>query len=300
MTVRTQLVWGKAWIPFLLIVSAIYAEEYVPGVYYYEDQGLFAEFDGGRVYSEQYNDGPAYDFGGRLVFTFDDVVFDDSLDRILDVLADHDIPAIFFLCGVHLGAVAPTEVRPRLERMLADGHEIGNHSWTHDQFDRGQYADGLEDEKEIAADLDLLEMRVNEILGRPYRFRYVRPPYGIRGNDYHRLDDRIARPGTVDRVLAERNQHLVLWHINSLDYLIVPGGEYDPTELPDLAAERVRLSRGGVVLFHANAYTASTIESTIAAIMAGGTVSTSRVRAVTLGEIYAIKYGPDGSLTQRR
>lgn len=281
-----------------LVVSALPAqEEVVRGMYYFEDQGLYTEIGGERVYSERYHDGVAIDFGGRLVFTFDDVVFDESLDRILDVLAAHEIHAVFFLSGRHIADADRTAIAPRLERMIDEGHLIGNHSFTHDQFDRGIYADGYHDERDIGADLDRLEALVDDMLGHHYAMRYVRPPFGIRGNGERSAEQRMAIPGAVDRVLAERGQDLVLWHINSLDFLIVPGSRYSPEQLPSLAAERVRASTGGVLLFHSNRFTASVIEETVSAVLSTRTSDGTAVRSATIEEIYTIKYGPDRSLT---
>lgn len=274
--------------------------ETVRGIYYYEDQGLFTVLDGNRVYSEQYHDGRAIDFGGRIVFTFDDVVFDASLDHILDALAERRIRAVFFLSGTHMAGVNVREITPRLERMIADGHEIGNHGFHHDQFDRGIYADGHHDSRDISEDLDLLESLIDEALGYHYAVRSVRPPFGIRGNNSAGAEERMAREGTVDRVVAERGQDLVLWHINSLDFLVVPGGRYSPQDLPQLAAQRVAESLGGVILFHSNGFTASVIDETIDAILATRTRVGDPVHPVELAQIYRIKYRPDRYLMQVR
>ena len=47
-------------------------------------------------------------------------------ERILDVLKQRNLPATFFMIGQHVAA-APELAR----RVLAEGHEIGNHSLTH-------------------------------------------------------------------------------------------------------------------------------------------------------------------------
>lgn len=49
-----------------------------------------------------------------------------ALPRILDLLRDHGLPATFFVPGVVI------DMYPALcERMVADGHEIGHHGYTH-------------------------------------------------------------------------------------------------------------------------------------------------------------------------
>lgn len=73
--------------------------------------------------------GPS-DWRGRtdlsaVALTFDDGPSDDS-ERVLDVLAEHAIKATFFVVGRFV------ERRPALaRRVVSEGHEIGNHSYSH-------------------------------------------------------------------------------------------------------------------------------------------------------------------------
>ena len=63
-----------------------------------------------------------------IAFTFDDGPSESTPD-LLRVLADHDVPATFFQCGVNV------ERLPEIAREVARrGHEIGNHSHTHPKF----------------------------------------------------------------------------------------------------------------------------------------------------------------------
>src|SRR5579862_2964595 len=60
-----------------------------------------------------------------LALTFDDGP-SESTERILDVLARHNVPATFFQIGANV------ERLPSVARSIAAaGHEIGNHSHTH-------------------------------------------------------------------------------------------------------------------------------------------------------------------------
>ncbi|MBT2456190.1 polysaccharide deacetylase family protein, partial [Streptomyces sp. ISL-86] len=61
-----------------------------------------------------------------MVLTFDDGPDPRYTPGILDTLARHRVRAMFFVCGE-----MATENRDLLRRMSAEGHVIGNHTWTH-------------------------------------------------------------------------------------------------------------------------------------------------------------------------
>ncbi|MFG2989103.1 polysaccharide deacetylase family protein [Streptomyces sp. NPDC048257] len=61
-----------------------------------------------------------------MVLTFDDGPDPRYTPAILDALARYGVRAMFFVCGE-----MATENRDLLRRMAAEGHVIGNHTWTH-------------------------------------------------------------------------------------------------------------------------------------------------------------------------
>src|SRR3954470_9884162 len=62
----------------------------------------------------------------QLALTFDDGPNDPHTLHLLDVLANHQVKATFFLIGKHVAA------RPDIARCIgAAGHVIGNHTFTH-------------------------------------------------------------------------------------------------------------------------------------------------------------------------
>ena len=63
---------------------------------------------------------------GLIALTFDDGPDPDWTPQILDVLAAEHVPATFFVVGVN-GVGEPDLLR----RIVDEGHEIGNHSYTH-------------------------------------------------------------------------------------------------------------------------------------------------------------------------
>lgn len=61
--------------------------------------------------------------GNKVALTFDDGP-DQWTDPILDVLADEGVKATFFVIGEKVTA-------DNVRRICDDGHEIGNHTWSH-------------------------------------------------------------------------------------------------------------------------------------------------------------------------
>src|ERR1051326_5576475 len=63
---------------------------------------------------------------GQMALTFDDGPNDPHTMHLLDVLARHNAKATFFLIGSYV------RQRPEIARaVLAAGHEIGNHTYSH-------------------------------------------------------------------------------------------------------------------------------------------------------------------------
>jgi peptidoglycan/xylan/chitin deacetylase (PgdA/CDA1 family) len=63
---------------------------------------------------------------GNICLTFDDGPDPDWTPRVLDALAEHGMVATFFVIGCQArrqGAL--------VKRVVAAGHEIGNHTWSH-------------------------------------------------------------------------------------------------------------------------------------------------------------------------
>jgi peptidoglycan-N-acetylglucosamine deacetylase len=94
---------------------------------------------GGRVAAERYDELPtqvtierrAPAPRGRVALTFDDGPDPEFTPAVLDVLAQYGVKATFFMIGSRV------ERDPELvRRLVAEGHEIGNHSFSHPDFGR--------------------------------------------------------------------------------------------------------------------------------------------------------------------
>lgn len=129
--------------------------------------------------------------GNRVYLTFDDGPDAQWTARILDLLAEANMRATFFVVGRQARAQAPL-----LRRIVAQGHEIGNHSWSHrhpwtmlPSAARKEVHDGA--------------AAIADIIGQGARF--LRPPHG-----------RLRR--CMIEAAASRGQQLVLWHRSAVDW----------------------------------------------------------------------------------
>jgi peptidoglycan-N-acetylglucosamine deacetylase len=101
----------------------------------------------------------------KLVISFDDGPDPRWTPKILDVLKEKHVPAVFFV----VGEVA-NEHPDIIKREYAEGHEIGNHTFTHPQFDQIS-------KTELKWQLNLTQRLIESTLG--VKTILFRPPYGI-------------------------------------------------------------------------------------------------------------------------
>ncbi|WP_407921104.1 delta-lactam-biosynthetic de-N-acetylase [Brevibacillus migulae] len=101
-----------------------------------------------------------------LYLTFDNGYENGYTAKILDILKAKKVPAIFFVTGHYV-----KDQPELLKRMTAEGHLIGNHSWSHPDMTR------VSNEK-IRDELDRVKEQVAQVTGQQ-QMRYLRPPRGI-------------------------------------------------------------------------------------------------------------------------
>ncbi|MHA6483193.1 delta-lactam-biosynthetic de-N-acetylase [Paenibacillus sp. strain BS8-2] len=102
----------------------------------------------------------------ELFLTFDNGYENGYTSRILDVLKEKNVPALFFVTGHYV-----KDQPDLLKRMVNDGHLIGNHSWSHP--DMTQLS-----EQQIATELAKVKEQVTQLTGQQ-AMEYLRPPRGI-------------------------------------------------------------------------------------------------------------------------
>lgn len=155
--------------------------------------------------------------GRRVALTFDDGPDPQRTPAMLDLLARQGVRATFFVVG------ARAEAHPELvRRMAAEGHVVGNHSYTHSwRFPLRSLGRTMEELR-----------RTGEVLQRitGLRPRLFRPPFGV------------TNP-TIARAVRRLGLDPVGWSIRSLDTM---------GQSPERVAARIlrRLHPGAVILLH--------------------------------------------------
>lgn len=153
-----------------------------------------------------------------VALTFDDGPTDADADAVLDVLADRDVPATFYVNGKDVEDNDAT-----MRRLVEDGHEIGNHTWSHRRMvfvSPGTVAEEIESTDEA--------IRATGYDG-PLTFR---PPYG-------------KKLVTLPLYLAEHDRLTVTWDVAYEDW----SGNPQPSE--DIIEATVANTRpGSIILLH--------------------------------------------------
>ncbi len=101
-----------------------------------------------------------------LYLTFDNGYENGFTGNILDTLKAKKVPAAFFVTGHYV------KTQPELlKRMYAEGHIIGNHSWSHPDMTQVTSS-------RLREELDKVQTAVSQVTGQK-EMRYLRPPRGI-------------------------------------------------------------------------------------------------------------------------
>jgi peptidoglycan-N-acetylglucosamine deacetylase len=127
-----------------------------------------------------------------LAMTFDDGPHPSLTPKLLDLLKERNIKCTFFLIGKQV-KMYPDLVR----RIVAEGHEIGNHTWTHCSLTSRSDA-------QIRSELKQSEDAVFEVA--QVRPKLVRPPYGA-------INNRIK-----DMMFTEFGYSTIMWSVDPQDW----------------------------------------------------------------------------------
>ena len=101
----------------------------------------------------------------KVALTFDDGPDPDWTPKILDILKKKKAPGTFFVIGENAN-----QYDNIVKREYAHGDEIGNHTFTHPEFETIK-------KSELEIQLNLTELLIESSLG--VKTTLFRPPYGI-------------------------------------------------------------------------------------------------------------------------
>ena len=184
-----------------------------------------------------------------VALTFDDGPNPATTNQALDTLSKYGIKATFFVLGKNVSG--NEEI---LKRMKADGHVIGNHSWSHPVLSKLS----LDEAKKQITDT---EAALTKVLGSSSKL--MRPPYGAITDDIRNSLDLSFIMWDVDSldwkskneasILTEiqrevKNGSIILMHdihaetVNALPKVIdyLKGQGYDFVTVPDLLDSRLQ------------------------------------------------------------
>ena len=189
---------------------------------------------------------------GQKLFalTFDDGPWPKFTEAILEILAEYDAKATFYMVGDVVRS------HPKIARKVRDGgHAVGNHSWSHPSRPRNPVAEVQKTNAEIKKVLGVL----------PSTFR---PPYGI-------LKNGLAKQANKD------NMPVVNWSADS--------GDWRRPSAEKIASRVLRqASPGGIALMHDGGGPRSRTVQALPIIIRG--LQDRGYRLVTVPELLKARY----------
>ena len=185
----------------------------------------------------------------EIALSFDDGPHPRYTPIILDILAEYGIKATFFMVGENVRYYSAAA-----EAVVAAGHEIGNHTFTHRKIN-------LMNEHEILQEIANCEEAVASVSEQ--KLHFIRPPEG-------HLND------TMRRVIGSLDYRIVLWDVDTRDWAHTP---------PETITKHVldTVQAGDIILMHDfigyNSPTPEALRQVIPARLERG------FRFVTVGEL---------------
>ncbi len=127
-----------------------------------------------------------------VAITFDDGPSPKLTPKLLDLLKERNIKATFYVVGTNAA-----EYPEILQRMVAEGHEIGNHTWNHPTLTKLSSSG-------VKSQIDRSNAAIEKAVG--IRPTTMRPPYGA-------TNSRLNRSMNADYGLK-----VIMWSVDPLDW----------------------------------------------------------------------------------
>lgn len=171
--------------------------------------------------------------GNKIALTFDDGPDDYYTPKILDILGNKKVPATFFVVGQQI------QWYPNmLNRIVKEGHALGNHSWSHPKFSNLTTS-------QIKEEISRTENEIAILTGER-KTTLFRPPYG----DFTNADLNLV---------SELGYKFILWSVDTLDWTGLSAEEI-------IAIVRRDLSPGAIVLQHSLKMSPGILDGTVKAL----------------------------------
>ena len=188
--------------------------------------------------------------GSEIAMTFDDGPHPKLTPMLLDMMKERGIKGTFFLVGKNVA-----EYPEIAQRIVAEGHEVANHSWAHPQLTK-LAPDALK--KEIADTNDAIHRATG------IQTTLMRPPYGA------------INAAITKRLNEEFGLTIAMWSVDSIDWRI-----RNAAHVTKLITEKA--APGAIILAH------DIHPSTVQAMPAVfDTLSAKGYKFVTMSELIAL------------
>ena len=168
----------------------------------------------------------------KVALSFDAAWGNEDTQKILEILAKHNVHATFFMTGGWVDSY-PEDVKA----ILAGGHDLGNHSENHKNMSQIS-----NDDKE--QELMKVHEKVKNLTG--YEMFLFRPPYGDYDND-------------VIKTATKCGYYPIQWDVDSLDWK-----DYGIDSIVNTVCSNKHLGNGSIILCHNGAkFTADALDTLI-------------------------------------
>lgn len=156
-----------------------------------------------------------------VALSFDDGPTPEATEHVLDILKQHNVPAIFFLIGER------AQQHPELVHKISEaGHSVGIHAYQH------RWLLPFRSKHYIATDLKQTKRVLAKLVpNSKQRPRFYRPPHGWR------------TPWML-KAISENGYQAILWDIMTLDYV-----EKYPTQ-KIVSSVVSRIKPGSIIVLH--------------------------------------------------
>ena len=190
-----------------------------------------------------------------VALTFDDGPSTDYTQPVLEILKAHDVRATFFLTG------RETAENPQQAKAIADaGHEIGNHSWSHNRMI-------FVSPETVRAEIENTDAAIR---ATGYRGElHFRPPYG-------------KKLVTLPWYLAQNDRTTIMW---DLEPEADPAAAADPRAMADYVIANA--TNGSIIIMHVMYESREKSQQALPALIDG--LKARGLKFVTVSELLALQ-----------